>query len=79
MCRAALAGRREEALELHFRLLPLMLAIFVESSPIPVKAALEIMGRSPAHHRLPMVGLMAENLPLLEEALRAAGAIGNDG
>lgn len=75
MCRAALAGRWDEALALHFQLLPLMHAIFVESSPIPVKAALEMMGRAPAHHRLPMVGLQEVNRPLVEEALRLAGAL----
>src|SRR6476469_115501 len=40
----ALAGRWDEARELHYRLLPLMEVNFIESSPGPVKAGLAMMG-----------------------------------
>jgi 4-hydroxy-tetrahydrodipicolinate synthase len=43
------------ARDLHQRLLPLMLANFYESNPIPVKAALAMMGLIEEHYRLPMV------------------------
>ena len=38
----------------HERLLSLMQVNFIESNPIPVKAALELMGLAPAHYRLPL-------------------------
>lgn len=38
----------------HERLLPLMQVNFIESNPIPVKAAMEAMGLAPAHYRLPL-------------------------
>jgi len=60
---AALGGRRAEAIELHHRLLPMMDALFLESNPSPVKAALCILG----------IGTDALRLPLLRasEATRA--------
>ena len=41
---AALAGEFERAREIHFRLLPLMRALFVETNPIPVKQAWRLWG-----------------------------------
>ena len=38
----------------HERLLPLMQVNFIESNPIPVKAAMELLGLAPAHYRLPL-------------------------
>ena len=62
----------EAALVHHWRLLPLMRANFVETNPIPVKTALEILGRFDAHFRLPLVRMGEQNRALLEEALRAS-------
>ena len=42
---AAAAGDWDEARQLHYRLLPLGEGLFVEANPIPVKAALAMMGR----------------------------------
>lgn len=50
-------GRREEALALHERLAPLASAMFVESSPSPVKRALALAGAMSDHVRLPLVPL----------------------
>ena len=52
---AALASDVETARALHQRLLPLMQVNFVESNPIPVKAALAVMGLVDARYRLPLV------------------------
>jgi 4-hydroxy-tetrahydrodipicolinate synthase len=52
---ACLAGRWDEAREWNRRLYPLMKVNFVESNPIPVKAALAMMGRIRENYRLPMV------------------------
>lgn len=55
LCRLCAAGEWESARRLHFSLLPLMEANFVESSPGPVKAALEMMGLAGGTLRLPLV------------------------
>ncbi|MDP2877533.1 MAG: 4-hydroxy-tetrahydrodipicolinate synthase [Holophaga sp.] len=51
----ALAGRRTDAAALHARLLPLMDALFLESNPIPLKAALQKIGICGDALRLPLV------------------------
>ncbi len=75
MVRAALAGDFPQARELHYKLLPLMQANFVETNPVPVKTALEMMGRMPAHFRLPLVSLADESVAPLKAALNAAGLV----
>ena len=57
MVKQALAGRIEQAREIHFRLLPLMRANFVDTNPIPVKAALVMMGLIEERYRLPLTPL----------------------
>jgi len=52
---AARAGRRREAKELHAQLLPFMGALFLESNPIPLKAALKMTGLCGEALRLPLV------------------------
>jgi len=69
MVREALAGRLADAREIHFRLLGLMNANFLESNPIPVKAALAMMGLIGEHYRLPLVPIGKENRSRLREQL----------
>jgi 4-hydroxy-tetrahydrodipicolinate synthase len=61
MVRAALKGRWDKARELHYQLMHLMNMNFVESNPIPVKAALGMMGLIEENLRLPLVPLSEEN------------------
>ena len=75
MVERALGGDYEGARELHYRLLPLMRAIFVETNPIPVKAALEIMGHRKAHYRLPLVRPTSEVEAFLRSALTDVGLL----
>ena len=70
-----LDGKIEEARKLHFELLPLMQINFVESNPIPVKAALAMMGMVEEVYRLPLVPLKAENRAKLEKVLEAQGLL----
>jgi 4-hydroxy-tetrahydrodipicolinate synthase len=70
-----LDGRVDEARKLHFQLLPLMEANFIESNPIPVKAALAMMGLIEEVYRLPMVPLKPENRTKLERVLQAQGLL----
>lgn len=78
LCEAALHGETDRALALHWRLLPLMRANFVETNPIPVKTAMEIMGRFDAHFRLPLVAMTDANRRILEEVLVRVGALGDE-
>jgi 4-hydroxy-tetrahydrodipicolinate synthase len=57
------------AREIHARLLPLMLANFSESNPIPVKAVMAQMGLLEEHYRLPMVPARAETREKLKRVL----------
>jgi 4-hydroxy-tetrahydrodipicolinate synthase len=70
-----LEGKYDEARQLHFRLLPLMQANFLETNPIPVKAALALMGKIEEIYRLPMVPMKPENRAKLEQALAAQGLL----
>ncbi len=71
----AAAGRGDlvKARALHHRLAPLVDAAFVESNPIPVKAALALMGKMQNVLRLPLVPLDARHVEQLRTALHAAG------
>ena len=51
---AALAGDFTRARELHYKMLPLMRALFLETNPIPVKYAASLMGRCSAELRMPL-------------------------
>ena len=75
MVGASLAGEYDKARDLHYHLLPLMRANFLETNPIPVKAALEMMGRMKARYRLPLVPLSPKFVPELQETLRQVGLI----
>ncbi|WP_243302480.1 4-hydroxy-tetrahydrodipicolinate synthase [Geothrix oryzisoli] len=66
---AARRGDRAEALRLHQQLLPLMDALFVESNPIPLKAALRMLGLCGDSLRLPLVPAVAATRTRLAEAL----------
>lgn len=73
LTRAALTGDLEGARQLHHRLTPWMTAAFVESNPIPVKAALAAMGRIRNVLRLPLVPLAEQHRPVVMAALAGAG------
>ena len=75
MVEAALADDWRAARAIHYRLLPLMRANFVETNPIPVKTALEMMGRGPAYFRAPLCEMAAENRETLRKALEEAGIV----
>ncbi len=66
---ALLAGDFERGRELHYQLLPLMRALFVETNPIPVKAAASLIGLCSDEMRLPLVPMSGENLSELREAM----------
>lgn len=75
MVRLALAGDFAAARKLHYRLLPLMNINFIESNPIPVKAALGMMGMIGEEYRLPLVSLTDAHRPKLKAVLRDLGLV----
>jgi 4-hydroxy-tetrahydrodipicolinate synthase len=75
LVRLARAGDLSGARELHLRLLPWMRAAFVESNPVPVKAALAMMGKMENMLRLPLVPLAEAKTDVVRSALQRAGAL----
>jgi len=68
-------GNIERAREIHFKLLPLIKAIFIETNPIPVKTAMGLLGMCEPDLRLPMCPMSNENLERLKKALREYGLL----
>ena len=75
MCAAAMAKDARKAAEIDQPLGLLHKNLFLEPNPIPVKWALNLMGRVPAGLRLPLVPLDAQYHDAVRQALRAAGAL----
>jgi 4-hydroxy-tetrahydrodipicolinate synthase len=73
---AALAGDVARANELHYKLLPLMQAMFYDTNPVPAKKALEIMGKIRfGQPRLPLAGMDDVTQARLKKALTAYGLL----
>ncbi|HXG31656.1 MAG TPA: 4-hydroxy-tetrahydrodipicolinate synthase [Thermodesulfobacteriota bacterium] len=68
-------GEFNRAREIHYKLLPLNEAMFIETNPIPVKSALSIMGMIRDEFRLPLCQMSPENLDRLKTALKEYGLI----
>lgn len=66
----ALKGNFEKARKMHYELLPLFKGIFIETNPIPIKAALAMKGMIKESYRLPMCGMKPENREKLRRILR---------
>lgn len=71
----ALAGRCAQATERQLALQPLITALFSETSPIPVKAALAMLGRCREELRLPLIPMQSPAREQLAEVLRAMGLL----
>lgn len=71
MCRLALAGEYIRAREIHYHILPMIDVLFIESNPVPVKEALQIMGLPAGPPRLPLVPMKPANREKLRSALAA--------
>jgi 4-hydroxy-tetrahydrodipicolinate synthase len=75
MCAAAKRGDAKNAIDINNRLLGLHRHLFVETNPIPVKWALNRMGRIAEGIRLPLTPLAPENHETVAGALRGAGCL----
>jgi len=76
LAQACLRGDFEGARAIQARYLPLMNVNFVESNPIPVKAAMSVMGLLELVYRLPMCPPSAANLARIEKVLESVGLTG---
>ena len=70
-----LAGDHARSLENHLRYLKLMNDLFLEVNPIPVKAALNLMGLEAGPMRLPLCEMSPEHTETLRNTLREAGLL----
>jgi 4-hydroxy-tetrahydrodipicolinate synthase len=73
MCHAVWAGDLPEARRLHFRIMPVVDALFLEPNPIPVKQALEWMGLPAGPLRPPLERMSEPAQAILKEAMQAGG------
>lgn len=69
------AGRAAEALAIHRQYFPLMKKLFVESNPIPIKAACEIMGMVGPEIRLPLTPATDATRELIKEEMQKVGLL----
>lgn len=69
MIRLFHAGNIDAAREIHFRTLPVVRALFIETNPVPIKEALAMMGLPAGKLRLPLVPLRPENRESLRKVL----------
>jgi 4-hydroxy-tetrahydrodipicolinate synthase len=76
MVDAFAAGDLSKARALHHRMSPLIDALFIETNPIPVKAALAMMGKIAYELRLPLCRLAEKNEAALKKVMQDYGLIG---
>jgi 4-hydroxy-tetrahydrodipicolinate synthase len=75
MVRAYAAGNSRAALKLHQQYYPLFKDLFIEANPVPVKAALAMLGQINDEYRLPLVPMSAQNLEALRATMKAVGLL----
>ena len=79
MTHAALKGDFERAGRIHAKLFPLFKDLFIETNPIPVKAAMAMMGQIEEKYRLPLVPMGETNKAQLRKTLQGLNAVGRFG
>jgi 4-hydroxy-tetrahydrodipicolinate synthase len=75
MTHAALKGDFERAGRIHAKLFPIFKDLFIETNPIPVKAAMAMMGLIEETYRLPLVPMSDANRAVLRKTLQALGLV----
>lgn len=75
MVTACLAGDRTRAAQLHYKLLPLARAMFIETSPVPAKAALALMKKMGPEVRLPLAPLSDAGMVIIKKILKDYGLL----
>jgi len=75
MVMAFMDGDLETARKMQIRMEPLVKALFCETNPIPVKAAMNLMGMNVGRCRLPLVDISPQGLETLKKAMKEYGLI----
>ncbi|QCX32951.1 4-hydroxy-tetrahydrodipicolinate synthase [Caloramator sp. E03] len=73
LCEKYFAGDIEGSRALQLKMLPLIKALFIETNPIPVKAAMNLMGMNVGSLRLPLVEMSPKGLEVLKKEMIAYG------
>lgn len=75
LCKSFSQGNIKEAMDLHYKLFPLIKAMSIDTNPIPVKTALYLMGKISPEFRLPLCSTSEGNEKILRESLREYGLL----
>lgn len=75
MVKAFANGKSRAALKLHDKYHPFFKDLFIETNPIPVKAALAMMGQIEEEYRLPLVSMAAKNRETLRATMESCGIL----
>lgn len=70
ICQLYISGNHAEALNLQFKMLPLINSLFIETNPIPVKTAMNVLNMEVGNLRLPLCEMDQSNLDILKEELK---------
>jgi 4-hydroxy-tetrahydrodipicolinate synthase len=73
MVKAFADGNARAALKMHARLFPLFRNLFIETNPVPIKAALAMRGIIKEEYRLPLVSMQSRNREVLQRTLESCG------
>ncbi|TDT61068.1 4-hydroxy-tetrahydrodipicolinate synthase [Fonticella tunisiensis] len=73
LCEKYFSGDIKGSLEIQLKMFPLVKALFIETNPIPVKAAMNLMGMNVGSLRLPLVEMSSKNLEILKKEMAAYG------
>ena len=75
MCRQFFKGNIKQAQALHYKMLPLVQALFVETNPSPIKTAMELMRMASGELRLPLTPLLPESKKKLVHEMKKYGLL----
>ncbi len=75
MVKAFATGNIRSAQKLHQKYYPLFKDLFIETNPVPVKAALAMLDQIQEEYRLPLVPMSAKNRETLRATLKACGVL----
>ncbi len=78
MVKAFEAGDLAKARQLHYKMIPLIDCLFIETNPVPVKAALSMMGLIEYEMRLPLCKLTQNSYDKLKKAMTDYGLLSQD-
>jgi 4-hydroxy-tetrahydrodipicolinate synthase len=75
MVKAFASGQTKKAMQLHQKFYPLFKDLFIETNPVPAKAALAMMGQIEEEYRLPLVPMSGKNRETLRATLKSCGLL----